>query len=428
MARSPRHLTEASDNNLLHRLGAQTPFQMIRQLQQNVYDTTQSIAQAGAGDDFRVHPIVARREGYLLDMVQALDNRVDIGPEGQGTCQCEVCNKTFDNEAALREHRAKMHSMDRVQAASTEFDRQIHGTDGMPKCSGCGHAFERWADLQKHIEENHCQGRRSEEAPAIRSTQDMVKSEEIHIADICRDGLTDGLRQKLQQHCSKCRQWFPNDRYVKQHWTRVHKSETQLYLAEAKRWRRSQFGPIKDVCTWCQGVLVPRTDHRDTCPVLFQLSMIWARNRVPYAGAQVPALCDSAVTARGLRKHMDQKHHALWHKARPLLDKLCSFWSVGLLSKHCQFCSGKYDKRYVYALSCHAITQTALERVRRLVLPQEGENRHGSRNGSGGSSCRRFSAQWEWREKERQQQNWKRQTPDRTNSIVPTAKAAQESP
>ena len=38
MARSPRHLTEESDSHLLQRLGMQTPYQMIRQLQQNVSD------------------------------------------------------------------------------------------------------------------------------------------------------------------------------------------------------------------------------------------------------------------------------------------------------------------------------------------------------------------------------------------------------
>ena len=341
-------------------------------------------------------------------MVQALDVSASLEVEGQGTCQCEVCGKAFDNDAALRAHRAKMHSAERMQAAPTVFDRRIHGTDGVPKCSGCGRAFERWADLRKHIEENHCQGKISEDSPAAQSVQDMVKWGHVSIQDICRDGISEDLRKELLQHCSMCRQWFPNDRYVKQHWSRVHKSETQLYMAEAKQWRRSQFGPIKDNCSWCRGVPAARSDHRDTCPVLFQLSMIWVQH---CAGEErkgdddeegidlaLPEpsdirkwelkcqICEGVVTARGLRKHMDQKHNTLWHKARPLVDKLCSSWSVGLRPKTCQFCHGKYDKRYVHALSCHAVTQTALERVRKIISPKDGGSEHGTHDSASRSA------------------------------------------
>ena len=83
-------------------------------------------------------------------LLHTLTVRVCSRPEW--TRQCDLCDKAFENEAALRSHKAKMHSAERRSAEPTVFDRQRHGTDGMPKCSGCGHAFERWADLQKHIE------------------------------------------------------------------------------------------------------------------------------------------------------------------------------------------------------------------------------------------------------------------------------------
>ena len=169
IARSPRHLTEESDNSLLSRLGMPTPYMLVMQQQQNTLAATQRILQEGGGEDFRAHPIIVQRELQLLEMVQALDRPSAADQDATHKCQCDMCDKAFENEAALRSHKAKMHSAERRSAEPTVFDRQRHGTDGMPQCSGCGHAFERWADLQKHIEENHCQGKPPSEVPQDKS-------------------------------------------------------------------------------------------------------------------------------------------------------------------------------------------------------------------------------------------------------------------
>ena len=235
----------------------------------------------------------------------------------------------------------------------------------------------------------------------------MAQEGEIDIQALQQDGLTEELRQELQQHCSYCRQWFPNDRYVKQHWSRVHKSQSQQYIAAAKHWRRMQFGPIKDTCSWCKGKPAARSDHRDTCPVLFQLSMVWVMQHDD-ASIQVRdereidlslpdssqlrkwelkcQICEVKVTARGLRKHMTQKHGELWQGVRPQVDKLCSAWSMGIQENICQFCNSSYGTRNVHAPSCHAITQTALARVRTLFESIASVNDHGPDGGTGGSA------------------------------------------
>ena len=195
MARSPRHLTEESDNSLLGRLGMPTPYMMVQQQQQGVLDTTQCILQEGGGGDFRTHPIIVQREMQLLEMVQALDRPSATGQDEASKCQCDLCNKAFENEAALRSHKAKMHSADRMSAEPTAFDRQRHGTDGMPKCSGCGHAFERWADLQKHIEENHCQGKVPSDVDQVKSVFVMAQEGDIDIQAFQQAGLTEAMRQ-----------------------------------------------------------------------------------------------------------------------------------------------------------------------------------------------------------------------------------------
>ena len=51
----------------------------------------------------------------------------------------------------------------------------------------------------------------------------------------------------------------------------------------------------------------------------------------------------------------------------------------------CQFCNSKYDKRYRHAISCHAVTQTALARVRAHLLRQE-QGEHGADSRAGGST------------------------------------------
>ena len=96
-------------------------------------------------------------------------------------------------------------------------------------------------------------------------------------------------------------------------------------------------------------------------------------------------ICEVKVTARGLRKHMTQKHGELWQAVRPQVDKLCSAWSMGIQENICQFCNSSYGTRNVHALSCHAITQTALARVKTLFESNASVN-HGPVGGTGGSA------------------------------------------
>ena len=121
MARSPRHLTEESDNSLLSRLGVPTPYMMIRSQQQNIYDATQTIAQTNGGGDYRTHPTIIQRELQLLEMVQALETQAAADQAGQGAYPCDMCDKAFDNVAALRRHKARLHSADRIEICTSRF-------------------------------------------------------------------------------------------------------------------------------------------------------------------------------------------------------------------------------------------------------------------------------------------------------------------
>ncbi|CAE7541241.1 pol [Symbiodinium sp. CCMP2592] len=282
IARSPRHLTEESDLHLLQRLRLpQNPqiHEMLLQVHSRVVEATTSLRQILSPQDVRLTQDIVQRERRLLEVFRQLV-ATDAKADGtQNRLSCEHCGQSFDNDAALRQHKGRMHSKDRMEAAPTVFDRQQHGTDGMPRCRGCGHPFARWADLQKHIKENHCQGKIQEEAPTPEewpSVLQQARDGALHVQSITLSMLTEELRQELLSHCACCRQWMPNSRYVKIHWGRVHKAESQQFQARTLQWRRLSFEPIKNTCPWCQGQTADRSDHRDTCPVLFQLSMVRA--------------------------------------------------------------------------------------------------------------------------------------------------------
>ncbi|CAE7235568.1 pol [Symbiodinium sp. CCMP2592] len=350
IARSPRHLTEESDLHLLQRLRLPQIHEMLLQVHSRVVEASTSLRQILSPQDVRLTQDIVQRECRLYEAFKQL---VATDAKAAGTpnrLTCEHCGQSFDNDAALRQHKGCMHSKTRMEAAPTVFDRQQHGTDGMPRCRGCGHPFARWADLQKHIEENHCQGKIQEEAPAPEERSSVLQQARdgtLHIQSLTLSMLTDELRLELLSHCACCRQWMPNSRYVKMHWNRVHKVESQQFQARTLQWRRLSFEPIKNTCPWCQGTTADRSDHRDTCPVLFQLSMVRAiilsadEAESPEAEAMMPdmtlpakddipswnmecMLCRESCTARGLRKHFDQKHHVIWNQAQPKVDLLCA--------------------------------------------------------------------------------------------------------
>ncbi|CAE7619130.1 unnamed protein product [Symbiodinium sp. CCMP2592] len=388
IARSPRHLTEESDLHLLQRLRLPQIHEMLLQVHSRVVEASTSLRQILSPQDVRLTQEIVQRECRLLEVFRQLVATDAKADGAQNRLTCEHCGQSFDNDAALRQHKGRMHSKDRMAAAPTVFDRQQHGTDGMPRCRGCGHPFARWADLQTHIEENHRQGKIQAEAPTPEerpSVLQQARAGALHVQSITLSMLTEELRQELLSHCACCRQWMPNSRYVKIHWNRVHKAESQQFQARTLQWRRLSFEPIKNTCPWCQGPTADRSDHRGTCPVLFQLNMVRAiilctdEAESPEAEALMPdmtlpakdaipswnmecMLCRESCTARGVRKHLDQKHRAVWNQAQPKVDLLCAAWAKGLETK-CQFCNSTYNKRNRHAITCPPVTQTALARV-----------------------------------------------------------------
>ena len=243
IARSPRHLELESDDRFWQRVGFAPPAELVLQRMHKAIETTDSLRSSLEAKDARIAPALrAREQAVLMDLRSILEPaEVDgVEAEAEGDHICLECGERF----GTREHVAKLHSSTRMQAAQQQlivFDRQKHGKDGMPTCAGCNHRFDRWADLEKHVVENHCQFQQdaaNTADPAVRSILQLVQDGDLNIVDCAASNLTPELRQELMQHCAKCRQWHPNDRYFKRHWQRVHVEDWSQHSTHAFQWRR----------------------------------------------------------------------------------------------------------------------------------------------------------------------------------------------
>ena len=385
IARSPRHLDLENDACFWNKIGIDPPVTMVRLRLEKAIEVTDSLSSLLPAHDARIAPALRTHESMVLEELQAIASPTQVkGATDDREHICIECGTRFGTGEALRAHTAKLHSEQRMQTAQDsliEFDRHKHGKDGMPTCAGCNHRFSRWADLEKHIVENHCQAvpaqADSTASVATRTVMQLVQDGDFDVIDLQAGALTAPLREELRQHCALCRQWHPNAKYFKRHWQRVHTEEWEKYSASTFQWRREALPRIHGRCEWCHEQAPAKTDHRDSCYVLFQLSMLRtmhlsrhdsepAEEAIPFPDASdikrwngQCQLCGVQCTNRLLQKHFATVHADVWGPAQPRVKQLCSSWAPKLGSK-CQFCQGGYGKKLKHASSCPEILQNAL--------------------------------------------------------------------
>lgn len=417
IARSPRHrlggengdeVIAETDAAFWHKVGIDTPEKQVKQRLEAMVNRTAELGKLLSSEDVRVCAVVRGREQAMLSQFQ---DRCIQTASATALHVCDVCHAEFGDYSSLRAHKAKLHSSERRQMPAPVFDRQRHGVDGMPKCSMCGHQFLRWADLQKHVTGNFCQQSQSNtqvaEAENKPSVLQRAREGELQVATLDISNHTAELKQELLQHCAICRQWQPDSKYIKIHWGRVHKAEWKKHEASTFQWRRAQFARIKGTCDWCDKQVTKGSVHTDSCPVLFQLSMIRAMV-TPSAGQDTDAvsgepdpiavplpvvaenkhwtkqcqLCQEHFTARGMSKHMEQAHANQWLTSKPVVNALCAQWAASLKSP-CQFCGGAFQRATQHVHVCHVLFQAAFKHSLQLA-PVSTD--HGGSSERGGDS------------------------------------------
>ncbi|CAE7827522.1 unnamed protein product [Symbiodinium sp. CCMP2592] len=292
IAGRPRHLTLESDAQFLLNLGMPTPLQLLIDRQRNTLDRTEQLRAKLSPGDFRLDAALLAHETEVLHGLQEL--AADSSNTGAtDDLPCPDCGERFPTAASLRQHRAKVHRSGENKAKGESFDRLLHGKDGLPQCINCGHKFGTWEELQRHVQLGRCQ------APERAGYDDVhppllakVLADEIVFPEVMLNPPNDDLKKELLERCALCRQWLPNENYMKVHYGRVHKDEWKAHSSRLRVWCTNNLAPIKGTCQWCGHKAQQGRDHRATCPALFQLAMSWFVNGGPKDAADMTAPSD----------------------------------------------------------------------------------------------------------------------------------------
>ncbi|CAE7225465.1 unnamed protein product [Symbiodinium sp. CCMP2592] len=332
IAGRPRHLTLESDAQFLLNLGMPTPLQLLIDRQRNTLDRTEQLRAKLSPGDFRLDAALLAHETEVLHGLQEL--AADSSNTGAtDDLPCPDCGERFPTAASLRQHRAKVHRSGENKAKGESFDRLLHGKDGLPQCINCGHKFGTWEELQRHVQLGRCQ------APERAGYDDVhppllakVLADEIVFPEVMLNPPNDDLKKELLERCALCRQWLPNENYMKVHYGRVHKDEWKAHSSRLRVWCTNNLAPIKGTCQWCGHKAQQGRDHRATCPALFQLAMSWFVNGGPKDAADMTApsdepypsaeevkpmlgtcqICRADLSKQRYKTHMQRQHSELW--------------------------------------------------------------------------------------------------------------------
>ena len=159
IARSPRHLTHESNDDLYKRLDAKPVARTLKDLMQTREHALTSPARLFPGSVEELHwqrALIAQ-----LREATALAQYTTLTPcSGEGV-PCPECGLYFSSQRVVRIHCAKTHGRSLVPDSLTSkcprnsLDFMQHCKDGMPVCKHCHQSFRKWRGFQDHIL-RHC--------------------------------------------------------------------------------------------------------------------------------------------------------------------------------------------------------------------------------------------------------------------------------
>ena len=379
IAGRPRHLTLESDTQFLESIGMDPPLQALIHRQARLLQKTASLQGLLASQDVRLDPSLLSHEADILQRLQALAQ-----PEAKtgavAELPCPDCGECFSTPASLRQHRARVHRRGDNKPKGERFDRLLHGKDGLPQCINCGHKFSMWEELQRHVELGRCQASTRADYDDVHPPLiAKVLADEIVFPEVLLNDPADTLKKELLERCALCRQWLPNENYMKVHYGRVHPDEWKAHSSRLRVWCSNNIAPIKGTCQWCGHKAQQGRDHRATCPALFQLAMTWFVNGGPPDATDIPTLsdapypsaaevkpllgtcqvCHADISRQRFKTHMQRQHSELWRDVRPKVQLLCAAWE-GSVSATCSLCGAKSIKKAEHVHTCVPLQQHAL--------------------------------------------------------------------
>jgi len=301
IARSPRHITHTTNEEVYRMLGIEPPTRLI---QNAVASLQRRLAQArDSGDTVmagaELHAQAAWAEDLLREAVLC-SGRLERVTSVEGVA-CTVCGVYFPDVTAMRKHRTRKHPTEQgeTQIDIANLPREAYCVDGMPVCRGCGKSFHHMHTLLRHIRFQRCPGFRDqpptaqhpppdapdqhhsqssttvvEPIPLAKRSAILERWHDKGISSLLQS-LSDEpeLRKELTQHCCLCRQWMSDARRFKAH---VQKSHPEVHAAcheQAVADCKGLESALMCPCEYCGQSFTKKARHAAGCPVLYQAAL-----------------------------------------------------------------------------------------------------------------------------------------------------------
>ena len=291
IARSPRHITHTTNEEVCAMLGLPGPKALLLQAVDGLGRRLEFVR--ATSDDLMRRPDLHTQAEWARDQLisaAACLGRLERVAATQGVA-CTVCGIYFDNESSMRKHRSRKHpeAVGVPVVDTSQIRREAFCVDGMPVCRGCGKTFHHMHTLLRHIRHNRCQGRSAGcvtgEEPAQSSESPAEPKPIAQRVNLLQTWVSEGtrgilsslasqpdLKKELTQHCCLCRQWFSDWRHIKLHHKISHKAEYQTHHEHATADCSGLTGAVTDPCEFCGHTVTKKKRHATSCPVLYQVA------------------------------------------------------------------------------------------------------------------------------------------------------------
>ena len=314
-AKSPRHVTQESDADLLRRLELPHPLDHLLKQVDNMLARHSDPARLRC---YNVDAVLGRLHRLRLDLLSMQTSRSVVGSRFDGPpvlCElpadtpqftCQVCSQVFSTLHQLKTHEGRLHKI--IAPQRTLGNKADYSLDGLPTCRLCHQKFARWRGLQRHIRENRCPLLRvepltqsvegevvsgSSREPGANSAMQVWRAQGEVSGSTLRPVITwesvlalpDPRRwerivrlpdvvERLRHHCGLCDQWVAKANGMKKHYQAVHSVEWQQHEQTIKHWARGWSQVITRPCPVCGVEVVDVRQHAGSCVVMFQAAMI----------------------------------------------------------------------------------------------------------------------------------------------------------
>ena len=313
-AKSPRHITQESDADLLRRLEVPHPLDHLLKQVDNMLARHSDQARLKC---YNVDAVLGRLHRLRFDLISTQESR-RVGPRDEGPpvlCElptatpqftCQVCGQAFPTLHQLKTHEGRLH---KITAPQRQLGNKAdYSLDGLPTCRLRRQKFTRWRGLQRHIRENRCPKLRAEPViqpvageaalgsvnePGEDTTKKVWRAQAEVSGSILQPVITwasalalpaprrwerivklPDVAERLKHHCGLCDQWVAKANGMRKHYQVVHSMEWQQHEPTVKHWARSWSRVITRPCPVCGVEVVDVRQHAGSCVVMFQAAMI----------------------------------------------------------------------------------------------------------------------------------------------------------